>query len=109
MKNYVQPGSNLTVPAPYDVSSGGGVLVGAIFGVAECNAVAGADVTLCVEDVFALDKVVDDAFTVGEPVYWDNAAKLVTVTSAGNTRIGVAIVAAGVGSATVNVRLNESF
>lgn len=109
MKNYVQAGEILTVPAPYDVSSGGGALVGSIFGVASENALDGEDVDLAVEGVFALDKVGADVFTVGEFAYWDDTAKLVTATASGNTKIGVATAAAGDGAATVNVRLNESF
>lgn len=34
MRNYIQPGNTITLMAPYDVTSGGGLLVGAIFGVA---------------------------------------------------------------------------
>ena len=34
MKNYIQPGNTITLTAPYDVNSGDGLLVGAIFGVA---------------------------------------------------------------------------
>ena len=109
MKNHVQCGDNLTIPAPYNVSSGHGVQVGAIFGVASRDALAGADVIIVTREVFTLDKVAGDDFSIGEAAYWDNAAKLVTTTSAGNTRIGVAVAPAGAGSGTVDVRLNGSF
>ena len=109
MKNHVQCGDNLTLPAPYDVSSGDGVLVGAIFGVAACDALTGADVDIVTREVFTLDKVAGDDFSIGEAAYWDNAAKLVTVTAAGNTRIGVAVAPAAAGTGTVDVRLNGSF
>jgi len=38
MKNYVQPGKTITLAAPYAVSAGDGLLVGAIFGVATASA-----------------------------------------------------------------------
>lgn len=109
MKNYVQTGDNLTLPSPYDVSSGGGALVGSIFGVAAGDALTGADVDLVTRGVFTLDKVAVDAFTIGEPAYWDDVQQLVTVDPTGNTKIGVAVEAAAGGSATVAIRLNGSF
>ena len=44
----------------------------------------------------------------GDKAYWDNTAKEVTTTSTANTLIGVFIVAALNGDATVNVRLNRN-
>ena len=38
MKNAIQRGENLTLPAPYAVTSGGGVKTGLIFGVAAGDA-----------------------------------------------------------------------
>jgi len=34
MKNFVQPGKTITLTAPYAVTSGDGLLVGSVFGVA---------------------------------------------------------------------------
>ena len=34
MKNFIQPGDTVTAVAPYDVASGGGALIGLLFGVA---------------------------------------------------------------------------
>lgn len=109
MKNYVQAGVNLTLPAPYAVASGDGALIGAIFGVASQSALEGEDVDLVTDGVFSLPKVVADEFTIGERAYWDDAAQMVTVTALNNTLIGVAIVAAGNGVADVSVRLNGAF
>ena len=109
MKNYVQKGENLTFPAPYDVASGGGVKSGLIFGVAAGDALSGADVDLVTVGVFDLPKVSTDVFTIGAAVYWDNTAKLVTTTTSGNTKVGVAVTAAPNPSGSVNVRLNGTF
>lgn len=109
MKNYVQRGDVLTIPAPYNVSSGGGALVGSIFGVAAGDALSGASVDLATTGVFTLPKVDALAVSIGDVIYWDNSAKNVNKTSSGNTKIGVAVTAAANPSATVNVRLNGAF
>ena len=105
-KNYVQPGVNLTLPAPTNVTSGSGVLVGTIFGVTADGALSGEDVDLVTEGVFTLPKVSAQAITVGAKVYWDDTAKLVTTTATSNTLIGAAVAAAANPSGTVAVRLN---
>ena len=52
MKNFVQPGSTITLTAPYAVASGDGLLVGAIFGVAAGDAanLPSFDVTIAMDD-----------------------------------------------------------
>lgn len=109
MKNYVQKGENLTLPAPYALSSGAGALVGSIFGVAAGDADNGADVDLVTEGVFEMPKVSALAISIGDKLYWDDTAKLVNKTASGNTLIGVAVTAAANPSGTVNVRLNGAF
>lgn len=109
MKNYIQKGENLTVPAPAAVLSGEGVVIGAIFGVAAGNAAQGANVDLVTEGVFSLPKVAAQAVAIGDKLYWDSAAKLVTKTAGSNTYIGVAVNVAPNPSGYVAVRLNGSF
>ncbi|WP_426033204.1 DUF2190 family protein [Cypionkella sp. TWP1-2-1b2] len=109
MKNYVQAGENLTIPAPYAVTSGGGVKSGLIFGVASGDAESGADVDVVTKGVFDLPKVSTNVFAIGAACYWDDTAKLITSTSSGNTKIGVAIEDVGNPSGSVNVRLNGAF
>jgi predicted RecA/RadA family phage recombinase len=108
-KNYVQKGETLTIAAPYDVPSGGGVKSGLIFGIAAGSAVSGVDVDIDTVGVFDLAKVGADVFAVGAAVYWNDSTKLLTSTSSGNTKVGVALVAAGNPSATVRFRLNGTF
>lgn len=109
MRNYVQTGTNLTLPAPANTISGAGVLVGSIFGVAAESALSGEELDLVTKGVFDLPKVSALAIAIGDRVYWDNTAKLVNKTATGNTLIGVAVSAAANPSATVNVRLNGAF
>lgn len=109
MKNFVQRGENLTLNAPAAVLSGAGVLVGSIFGVANGDAALGAPVVLSTTGVFDLPKKTADDMPVGAVVYWDETAGEVTLTATGNTKIGVAIAAAGVGVTSARVRLNGTF
>ena len=109
MKNYVQKGENITVTAADDATSGQGVLVNKLFGIAAGDAAIGADLDLVTVGVFDLPKVSTDAIAVGAFAYWDDTAKLVTTTASGNTKIGVAATVAGNPSGTVNIRLNGTF
>lgn len=109
MKNFVQPGNTVTVTAPTGgVTSGQGLLVGSLFGIAAFTAAQAADVEAVTEGVFDITKATGE-ITQGAKVYWDNTAKNVTTTSSGNTLIGVATQAAASGDATARVRLNGSF
>jgi predicted RecA/RadA family phage recombinase len=106
MKNHVQPGRTVTLPAPAGgVTSGDGVLVGSIFGIASTTALAGEMVAITVTDVWTLPKATG-AITVGAKLYWDATNKVVTTTASGNSLIGAATSAALSGDATVPVRLN---
>jgi predicted RecA/RadA family phage recombinase len=115
MKNYVSPGNNLTVSAPYAVDSGVGVLLGQIFGVACSDADNGAEVDIATVGVFDLAKATAAVFTVGAPVYFDTATKTCRSggdddsNSAGDNEalIGVAVEAAGAGASTVRVKLGQ--
>ena len=109
MKNYVQKGDTLTIPAPYAVVSGGGVKAGSIFGIAAGAAEEAAEVDISTVGVFDLVKVAANSFTLGAAVYFDDTAKLATSTASGNTKIGVCVEAAAADTAAVRVRLNGSF
>ena len=111
MKNYVQPGATLTLTAPYAVTSGDGLLVGSIFGVAAGDAASGATVETALTGVFDLTKIGSQAWTVGAKVYWDDTNKRCTTVATDNTLIGVAVaaVAGGAGDTIGRVRLNGSF
>ena len=108
MKNSIQDGEVLALAAPYAVASGGGALIGSIFGVA-VTALANAEVgsfQLC--GVYTLPKATGAA-TLGAKAYWDNTNKNVTATSTSNTLIGVFVAAYASGDTSALVRLNGSF
>lgn len=107
MKNYVQAGNVIPVPAPSAVVSGQGVRIGVLFGVASFDAAQGQSLELAVTGVFRLAKTTAQAWTVGAPIY-ATAAGLATTAAAGNLLIGVATEAAANPSGTGLVRLNGS-
>lgn len=106
MKNFIQPGSIVTVPAPYNVNSGGGLLVGSLFAVAAFSALQDAEVEAKVDGVFELPKTSAQAWTVGADIYWDDTNKVCTTTATDNTLIGKALAEAENPSDTGIVRLN---
>ena len=111
MKNYVQPGNTITLTAPYAVTSGDGLLVGSIFGIASEDTALNDPVEAALTGVFDLTKVGSQAWTVGAKVYWDDTNKRTTSVATSNTLIGVATeaVAGGAGDTIGRVRLNASF
>ncbi len=112
MKNYVQDEDLIPVTAPYALTSGGGALVGSIFGIATKDAANGTQAILKTQGV--VDLVAEgagsgQAIAQGAAVYWDNTNKRATATSSGNTKIGVAIEAKLTAATSVRVRLNGTF
>jgi predicted RecA/RadA family phage recombinase len=109
MKNYVQPGENITLTAEAAANSGDGVKVGTLFGIASGDAEIGDPLVLVTEGVFEMPKVATDDIAIGAAVYWRSSDGLVTTTATSNTKVGVAIMAAGNPSSAVRVRLNGTF
>lgn len=108
MKNYVAAGDTLEFTASADIASGQGVVLGSIFGVATGAVANGATGVLKLSGVFDLPKVGSQAWTVGQPVYWDAGNGHATTTASTHKRIGIAAaaVAGGAGDTVGRVRLN---
>lgn len=104
MKNFIQEGEVLTLVAPYDVESGDGLLVGALFGVATGKALNGAEVEAALCGVYSLKKA-SGAVTQGAKAYWDNTAKNITATVGSNTHVGFFAKAALLADTEVAVKL----
>jgi predicted RecA/RadA family phage recombinase len=105
MKNYVQKGDTLTLVAPYDVAAGQCALVGSLFGVALNDVKNTVSGEFRVKGVFDLAKVNAQAWTQGAAIYWSSSNKNCTTVSSGNTKIGVAVLAAANPSAVGRVYL----
>jgi predicted RecA/RadA family phage recombinase len=103
MKNFVQPGDTVTLPAPTGgVTSGQAFKSGSLFGVAAYTAAENAEVEVALTGVYDLPCV--GPITQAAPVYWDDAAG--KITAAGTTLVGTALLAVGSGGTTARVRLN---
>ncbi len=116
MKNYVQRGDSLPIVAPYAVSSGGGALIGSVFGVAATDLASGEEGTFRLVGVFAFPKATGAAANLYVKAYWNDTNKTVTASASGNTLIGVFVPAASTqnaayasGDTSAHVRLNGTF
>ncbi|WP_407529429.1 DUF2190 family protein [Methylobacterium oryzisoli] len=106
MRNFIQPGDTLTVPAPSGgVVSGGVVVLGSIIGVATTTAAVGLPVALKTTGVFEFPKVSAQAWAIGDKIYWDGAAGNATTSTTSTTLLGVATEVAANPSAVGRVRL----
>ena len=108
MKNFIQPGNTITLAAPAAVTSGAGVLVGAIFGIAAHDAASGENVEVVTTGVFDINKIGSQAWSVSEKVYWDNTNKRATKIATDNTLIGVCIGTVGSGADETTGRVKLS-
>jgi predicted RecA/RadA family phage recombinase len=106
MRNYVQAGDVIAAIAPYALASGQGVLVGSMFGVAAYDAANGALANIKRKGVFDITALTADTGTVGAKVYWDDTARRLTVTAAGNTLVGCLALAKAGTDATARVLLD---
>lgn len=108
MKNYVQDGRALDLVAPYAVTSGGGMKVGAIIAIAACDAALSAVVAGYTTGVYDATSDTGTAWAVGDVVYWDDAAKRFTKTTTSNTKAGYAVAAKLAGDVTGRISLVPS-
>lgn len=106
MKNYVQDGDVIALIAPYAVSSGGGALVGTIFGVAISDVANGVSGQFQRDGVVDITALTTDVIAQGAKVYWDNTNKRITGTVGTNTLVGAALVAKANGETTCRVMLD---
>jgi predicted RecA/RadA family phage recombinase len=107
MKNHIQKGDVITVPAPAGgIVSGEGAIIGNIFGIAAYAAAVGDPVELSTVGIYQLPKATAVVLTVGARVAWDNTAKNINAPGTGRFPVGVATEAAGNGITSVAVRLD---
>lgn len=109
MQNYLGDGDQLIITAPAAVVSGQPLLIGSMFGICLASAAQGQPVVFLLKGIYQLAKPLAEVWAQGVALFWDNTNLVATLTSAGNTRIGVAAAAAANPSSAGNVRLNGSF
>lgn len=103
-QNHICRGDVMQVVLAAAITSGAGIKVGTVIGVALNTGGIGDQVEVMINGVFAITKATG-AISQGALVYWDDTAKNITTTSSGNTLAGFAYDAALSGDATVNVKL----
>lgn len=104
-------GERMIVTAPAAVTSGGGVQVATLFGVAIANAASAANVALMIGGTASLRKLngASTSYAQGAALYWDNTNANVTISATSNLKIGVAASAGVNADTSATVRLNPSF
>jgi predicted RecA/RadA family phage recombinase len=106
MKTYIQPGHSITVTAPTGgVLSGVGVLLGTPFGIAQYDAVEGAQAEILTEGVVEIGKTPALQIDVGDRLFWDATNKVVNKTATAQVCVGIAVSAAANPSSTVRMKL----
>lgn len=106
MKNWTQDGEVLDLLAPYAVTSGGGMKIGAIIAIAQTSAASGAAVLGDRRGIYTAAKATGQAWAVGDKLYWDDTAKVFTTTASANTLCGCAMAIAASGDTTGSVLLD---
>ncbi len=106
MRNYIAPGKSITVTTPTGgVMSGDGMLIGTLFGVAQFDAVEGAEVEILTEGVVEIGKTSALSMSVGDRLFWDGTNKVVNKTATAQVCVGVAVSASANPSDTVKMKL----
>lgn len=107
MNNFIQPGEVLTLTTDRAVSSGGGFLAGAIFGVAAATYANGDSGEFNTCGVYSLAKTSAQAWAVGDKIYWDDTNHRCDTDGTVGQLIGVATAVAANPSSTGYVKLSE--
>lgn len=105
-QNHVCKGDVMQVVLAAAITSGAGIKVGTVFGVALNTGGIGDQVEVMINGVFTLPKATG-AMTQGALLYWDDTAKNITTTASTNIIAGVAYDAAQSGDGFVNVKLQH--
>lgn len=109
MKNFVQPGHSIDVPAPAGGAvSGMPVIIGSLIGISSVTAAVGVMIAIQRTGVYTLPKTSALAISIGDKLYWDATNKVVNKTASGNTLIGTAVSAAANPSDMVDVLLGPT-
>ena len=105
-RNHIQPGRVLTVPAPTGGAlSGAPILIGSLFGVAQHDALEGADLEILTEEVVELPKAAPLAVGIGDRLFWNTTDSVLDKTATAQLCVGVAVAAAASADTVVRVKL----
>ncbi|MFM2042282.1 MAG: hypothetical protein RLY86_858 [Pseudomonadota bacterium] len=99
--NFNQPGDIVQIAAPYNVASGGPVMVGGLFGIALTDATTGGPVNVALSGGWFLPTAA--TFTQGASVAFDPADKAIKAPGSGRAVVGVALAATAGGRVLVRL------
>lgn len=91
MNSFVHQGLNVEIAAPYEVQPGGGVLKGALFGIARTWAQPGDSVEVSTAGVFDLDRDPFEDWYVGDRIYWNDGERRFTNNAHDTVLVGFAV------------------
>jgi len=106
MKNYVGPGEHISFVAGADITSGSGVVIGTLLGVATHDVKNGAPGTAAIEGVFTLPKLSTAVIAEGDRLIWDidsSPPQFIKASAATGDLLGVAVAVAAAGNGTTTV------
>jgi predicted RecA/RadA family phage recombinase len=75
-------------------------------GIAVNSGLSGEKISLEIEKVWTIAAKTTDVIAVGDVVYWDNTAKVLTLTNTNNIYAGRAISAKAAVAGTIDVKIN---
>lgn len=106
MENFVSSGDVVAITAPSGgVTSGVGVLIGGLFGVATETVAEGVATQIVASGIVDIGKTSALAINVGDRLFWDATNSVVNKTSTAQTAVGIAVAAAANPSSTVRMLL----
>lgn len=109
MKNYLQPGNTITVPAPAGGTvSGRPIAIGSLRGIASATAAEGEDVAISRTGVYEYKKATGAAWVVGDKLYYSTANDYFTKTATDNVLFGFAAKAAAAGDTVGEICLGDT-
>ncbi|WP_373502854.1 DUF2190 family protein [Aestuariivirga sp.] len=91
MNSFVHQGLSVEIAAPYEVQPGGGVLRGALFGIARSWAEIGDNVEVSTAGVFDLHRDPSEDWHVGVRIYWNDAVRRFTTDPSNAVLVGFSV------------------
>lgn len=108
MAKFIQDGKTIDFLASANITAGGVVVIGnSIVGVAPRDVASGATGALDINGVFQFPKDSATSISAGASVYWNATSSVITTVASGGVAAGKAIEAAGSGTVTALVKLNN--
>jgi predicted RecA/RadA family phage recombinase len=103
-KNFIQPGDSIEFTAGANITSGQGVIIGALLGVALGTVSNGAVGVAAIEGVFELPKASGFVVNAGQKLIWDTATSAFVASATTGDLNGCAVAVEGAGSTATKVK-----